>query len=338
MAYQLSITQPHVVLTNELEEMKKEASVSLPQAKTEKQLEAWRIEYMGTQGKFTRLTKLLSNISSEHKPKLGVAINIVKQDLLTMYESQKKLIHTSKKTKEQWFDVTMPGVKPSIGTIHPITKIIDEVTDIFRYLSFTVARGPEIELDEINFQKLRLPKTHPSRDTQETYYLSEELLLRVHTSSVQIRYMETHKPPIRIISPGRVYRRDQIDATHLPSFYQIEGLLVDKDSKLTDLLGTLSFFAKRLFGEDRNVRFYNHNFPYTEPSLEVEVQDKNGKWLEILGCGMVHPEVLENCGIDSKIYRGWAFGMGADRLAMLKYGISDIRYLYNGDLRFLNYS
>ncbi len=238
--------------------------------------------------------------------------------------------------EQKFFDPTIPGKKPAIGSLHPITKIINEVEAIFQRFGFSVASGPEVEWDEINFQKLLLGPDHPSRDTQETYYFDEKRLLRVHTSSVQIRYMSDHKPPIRIIVPGRVYRRDNIDATHLPSFHHIEGLLVDDRTKLSDLLGMLEYTAKQLFGHDRKVRFYGHNFPYTEPSLEVEAQNEKGKWLEILGCGMVHPQVLENCGIDSKKYRGWAFGMGADRLAMLKYGITDIRELYGGNLKFLN--
>lgn len=216
-----------------------------------------------------------------------------------------------------------------------MTKIFHEVEDVFKHFGFSVATGPEIEWDEINFQKLLLGPDHPSRDTQETYYFNPKQLLRVHTSSVQIRYLEKHQPPIRIISPGRVYRRDTIDTTHLPSFHQIEGLMVDDRTTLTDLLGMLEYTVKQLFGEERQVRFYGHHFPYTEPSLEVEMKDKQGKWVEILGCGMVHPQVLENCGVDSRKYQGWAFGMGADRLAMLKYGVQDIRSLFSGDLRFL---
>ena len=317
-----------------LQSLQKETEITIPNA-NKNELEQLRIRLLGGKGELAKISKSAPNVDKTQRAEVGKTLNEVKRYIEDLIENRQKELSQGRE-KKQLVDVTLPGIQPQFGDFHPISKIIYEVTDIFRYLGFSVAKGPEIELDEINFQKLRLDKTHPSRDTQETYYLSDELLLRVHTSSVQIRYMQTHKPPIRIISPGRVYRRDRIDATHLPSFYQIEGLLVDRDSKLTDLLGTLSFFVKRLFGEDRKVRFYGHNFPYTEPSLEVEVQDKSGKWLEILGCGMVHPEVLQNCNIDPEKYRGWAFGMGADRLAMLKYGITDIRLLYSGDLRFLN--
>lgn len=320
---------------NELLSLEREAQEKLKQATSQKEIEDLRIAYLGKKGKVAAISHTLPTLSSEEKAEIGRNLNAIKTNLELLFSQSLQSFRQVSPTKT-FFDPTMPGTTYPLGAMHPISKVIYEVTDIFRYLGFSVASGPEIELDEINFQKLRLYPTHPSRDTQETYYLSEEILLRVHTSSVQIRYMQEHEPPIRIISPGRVYRRDRIDATHLPSFFQIEGLLVDDCSKLTDLLGTLSFFVKRLFGESRKVRFYGHNFPYTEPSLEVEVLSEEGKWLEILGSGMVHPEVLENCGIDSKKYRGWAFGMGADRLAMLKYGIHDIRNLYSGDIRFLS--
>ena len=210
-----------------------------------------------------------------------------------------------------------------------------QVEDIFGRFGFSIATGPEVEWDKINFQKLLLGPDHPSRDTQETYYFDEKKLLRVHTSSVQVRYMESHQPPIRIVVPGRVYRRDTIDATHLPSFHQIEGLMVDDKTVLTDLLGMLEHFAKQLFGNKRKVRFYGHHFPYTEPSLEVEVQNDEGQWLEILGCGLIHPNVFKNVGYPKGKYSGFAFGMGVDRIAMLKHGINDIRLFYENDLRFL---
>ena len=282
------------------------------------------------------LSRLEKKLPAEEKIKLGRQINDIKTGLAAAI-AQKAASFTQAPVAKEWFDPTQPATLPNLGRLHPITKIINEVEDIFKRFGFSLAAGPEIEWDEINFQKLRLGPDHPSRDTQETYYFDDKRLLRVHTSSVQIRYMQMHQPPIRIISPGRVYRRDKIDATHLPSFHQIEGLMVDEVTTLSDLMGILEHAVKQLFGKDRPVRFYGHNFPYTEPSLEVEVQNKQGKWLEILGCGMVHPEVLTNCGLDPAKWQGWAFGMGADRLAMLKYSISDIRQLYAGDLRFLNY-
>lgn len=329
-------TQSQEVLLQTLDQIGVDAREKIRHAERFDDLEVLRIQYLGSHGELARISKELPKLSAEYKSGVGKQLNSVKKLLEELLNERKTVISEKEKKKNTWFDVTVPGKKPLYGALHPITKIIDEVTDIFHYLGFSVVQGPEVEWDEINFQKLRLDKNHPSRDTQETYYFNDEMLLRVHTSSVQIRYMQTHKPPIRIVSPGRAYRRDQIDATHLPAFYQIEGLLVDEDAKLTDLLGVLSFFVKRFFGKERKVRFYGHNFPYTEPSLEVEVQDENGKWLEILGCGMVHPEVLSNCGIDPTVFRGWAFGMGGERLAMLKYGITDIRLFYSGDLRFLN--
>lgn len=303
---------------------------------TPENLEDIKTKYLGKKGLVNQLAKHIPNMSTKDRKQAGKKLNQFKNHTQDQIRSELKPKTSNLEPNTKFFDPTVPVDKPNIGSLHPITKVINQIEDIFNRLGFSIATGPEVEWDEINFQKLRLGPDHPSRDTQETYYFDDKRLLRVHTSSVQIRYMESHKPPIRIISPGRVYRRDTIDATHLPSFFQIEGLMVDEKTTLTDLLGILEYAAKQLFGEDRNVRFYGHNFPYTEPSLEVEVEDDKGNWLEILGCGMVHPEVLENCGIDSGKYQGWAFGMGADRLAMLKYGITDIRSLYSGNQSFLN--
>ena len=315
--------------------LKNQALALINEAKDKKELERLRVEYLGRKGQVNQILKSLPDLDDEEKATLGRTANELKKAVETTIETKKDSLSKTP-VKKEFFDPTTPSSSSNLGQLHPITKIINEVEDIFSRFGFTVASGPEVEWDEINFQKLRLGKDHPSRDTQETYYFDQKQLLRVHTSSVQIRYMTDNQPPIRIISPGRVYRRDTIDATHLPSFHQIEGLLVDDKTTLTDLMGMLEHTAKSLFGQDRKVRFYGHNFPYTEPSLEVEVQNDQGKWLEILGCGVVHPEVLENCNIDSTKYQGWAFGMGADRLAMLKYNIKDIRSLYSGDLRFLN--
>ena len=296
-------------------------------------LEQFRLSLFGKSGEITQVLRELKKLSPEEKKTAGKEINGIKKILETAL--QDKADQLSVKKESNIPDSTLPGIKPNVGYLHPLTKVINEITDIFRYLGFSVADGPEMETDEYNFQKLLLDKDHPSRDTQETYYFDEKRLLRVHTSSVQVRYMETHKPPIRIIVPGRVYRRDQIDAWHLPSFYQIEGLMVDDKTTLTDLLGTLEFMVKKLFGEERKIKFYGHHFPYTEPSLEAAMLNEAGEWKEILGCGMVHPQVLKNCGIDPVKYQGWAFGMGPDRIAMLKYGITDIRLLHSNDLRFL---
>lgn len=319
----------------EIINLKNSAIALITDAGTAEDLETLRIKYLGRKGEINQLFESVVKLPPEQKTILGKNLNQAKAAIEQAIAAQSRRF-SSTPVEQKFFDPTIPGIKPSIGSIHPITKIMNEVEDIFKRFGFSVASGPEIEWDEINFQKLLLGPDHPSRDTQETYYFDEKQLLRVHTSSVQIRYMTGHKPPIRIIVPGRVYRRDNIDATHLPSFHQIEGLLVDDKTTLTDLLGMLEHTARQLFGQDRKVRFYGHNFPYTEPSLEVEVENEKGKWLEILGCGMVHPQVLENCGIDSNKFQGWAFGMGADRLAMLKYGITDIRQLYGGNVRFLN--
>lgn len=315
--------------------LKNEALALIGETKERKELEELRIKFLGRKGEINKLLQSIPALADQERSSFGRDVNNAKRAIeLALSEREKQL--RAAPSPMEFFDPTVPGVKPAIGALHPITRIMNEVEDIFGRFGFSIATGPEVEWDEINFQKLRLGPDHPSRDTQETYYFDEKRLLRVHTSSVQIRYMTDHKPPIRVISPGRVYRRDNIDATHLPSFHMIEGLMVDDRTTLTDLLGILEFAAKQLFGTERKVRFYGHNFPYTEPSLEVEAQNEKGEWLEIVGCGMVHPQVLENCGIDSTKYQGWAFGMGADRLAMLKYGIDDIRLLYGEDVRFLN--
>ncbi|MBI5356809.1 phenylalanine--tRNA ligase subunit alpha [Candidatus Collierbacteria bacterium] len=321
--------------TEEIMSLKNNAIALISQTQSAEELEELRVKYLGRKGEINKLLLTLPKLDPEQRSSYGTAVNSAKNQI-EMAISEKTKQSSTVKINREFFDPTVPGNPAPAGALHPITKIFHEVEDIFGKFGFSVSTGPEVEWDEINFQKLLLGPDHPSRDTQETYYFDETRLLRVHTSSVQVRYMESHQPPIRIVVPGRVYRRDTIDATHLPSFHQIEGLMVDDKTVLTDLLGMLEHFAKQLFGNKRKVRFYGHHFPYTEPSLEVEVQMENGKWLEILGCGMVHPQVLENCGINSKKYQGWAFGMGAERLAMLKYGIADIRSLYEGNVKFLN--
>lgn len=320
---------------DDISSVKNNAIALISGAESSEELEELRIKYLGRKGEINQLMAKLPKLTGDERKTFGRNVNEAKKTIETVLE-QKQGSFNKFEISPEYFDPTMPGITPKIGALHPITKIFNEVEDIFDRFGFTVANGPEIEWDEINFQKLLLGPDHPSRDTQETYYFDDKRLLRVHTSSVQVRYMQTHQPPIRIISPGRVYRRDTVDATHLPSFHQIEGLMIDDHTTLSDLLGVLEYFVKQLLGQKRKVRFYGHHFPYTEPSLEVEVLSQNGKWLEILGCGMVHPQVLKNCGIDNKRYQGWAFGMGADRLAMLKYEISDIRQLIEGNLKFLN--
>lgn len=312
------------------------ATKEIDQAQNSAELQDLRIKYLGRKGGLvTQLTEKLPSLSIEQKREFGPLINQLKRTVEQALATQKP---TNQQTSEPFFDITQPALNIPKGHIHPTTQVINQIKDIFRYLGFSFIDGPEVELDLYNFQKLRLHPDHPARDTQQTYYLTadQKVLLRTHTSPMQIRYMEKHEPPIRILSPGRAYRRDQIDSTHLPAFYQMEGLLVDQDTKMTDLIGVLEFFAKRMFGKSAKVRVYGHNFPYTEPSIELEVfYPKLNKWVELLGAGMVHPEVLTNSGIDPERYRGWAFGMGPERIAMLKYGIEDIRHFYSGDLRFL---
>ncbi len=276
-----------------LEIISNEAVSKLNKVKSKEEFESLRIRYFGRKrGVLTKLASELPSLSVEEKRKWGPKFNQLKQNLSTLFENKEKslvLVEEENKVKKNapgdslLFDPTVSGTKLTVGHTHPLTQIIDEVKDIFHYLGFSWVDGPEVETDKYNFQKLLIHKDHPSRDVQQTYYINDELLLRTHTSPVQIRYMEKHKPPIRIISPGRVYRRDMPDATHLPDFLQIEGLLIDEKASLTDLLGVLDFFVKRLFGSKSRVRFYGHNFPYTEPSVEVEVYHKKRGWIEILG-------------------------------------------------------
>jgi len=329
----------------DIENLQKSLKTAVSKISSAEEVEKLRIEYLGRkQGKITDLYSQIPSLSLENKRKLVPLINNLKKEAEKQFSEKsktktKKILQESKVTKETpdiyLLDPTIPAQKPNTGHKHPTMLIVEEIKEIFHYLGFDWADGPEVEFDLYNFQKLRLHKDHPARDTQQTFYLSDEVLLRTQTSSMQIRYMESHKPPLRMLFPGRVYRREQLDATHLPAFYQVEGLLVDTKTSMTDLIGVLDYFAKKMFGPKTKIRIYGHHFPYTEPSIEVEVLWKGGKWLEILGAGMVHPEVLKNCKIDPKVYRGWAFGMGPERIAMLKYGIEDIRLFYSNDLNFL---
>ena len=328
-----------------LRKIEKEAVTNLTKLKDKEELEDFRIHYMGRKkGILTKIASEFPKLSNEQKREIGPNFNSLKKKLTTLIEEKSQTLPPVTKPERQEeqvetkglpFDPTAPGSKAILGKSHPLTKITDEVKNVFHYLGFSWVDGPEVESDLYNFQKLLISKDHPSRDVQQTYYIDKKHLLRTHTSPMQIRYMEHHKPPIRIISPGRCYRRDMPDATHSPDFLQIEGLLVDEKASLTNLIGVLDFFMKRMFGQKTRIRFYGHNFPYTEPSIEVEVYHEKQGWIEILGSGMVHPKVLENSNIDPEKYQGWAFGMGTNRLAMLKFGVDDIRNLYSGDLRFL---
>lgn len=313
------------------------------------EVENLRINYLGKKGEITSILKEMGKLSKEERPVIGKVANEVREALEEAISSKKdelKTIEKNKKLKEEVIDVTMPSKKVRVGKLHPISQIIDEVSEIFIGMGFSIAEGPEVETVENNFDALNAPKDHPSRDMSDTFYVNSELLLRTQTSPVQIRTMKNNELPIKIISPGRCFRFDAPDSTHSPMFHQIEGLVVGKDITMAQLKGTLNTFVKKLFGENTKTKFRPHNFPFTEPSAEVDVtcfkcegkgcsMCKGEGWIEILGAGMVHPNVLRNCGIDPEVYSGFAFGMGVDRITMLKYEIDDIRLLFENNMRFL---
>ncbi|MDI6604544.1 MAG: phenylalanine--tRNA ligase subunit alpha [Thermoanaerobacteraceae bacterium] len=311
-------------------------------------LEDLRIKYLGKKGELTKILRSMGELSPEERPVIGQLANEIRVEIENILASFKnKLIEKEKEKtiKSQYIDITLPGDKVKIGSKHPMTKVLDEIEEIFLGLGFSIVEGPEIELDYYNFEALNTPSDHPARDLQDTFYITPNILLRTQTSPVQVRTMEKTKPPIRIISPGRVYRSDEIDATHSPVFNQIEGLAVDKGITMGDLKGVLNLFARKLFGDETKTKFRPHYFPFTEPSAEMDVSCFvcGGKgcrvcgysgWIEILGSGMVHPNVLKMSGIDPEEYTGFAFGLGLDRITMLRYGIDDLRLLYENDLRF----
>lgn len=321
---------------------------SVKNATNEAEIEEIRVKVLGKKGELTQILKKLGTLSAEERPQMGQLANEVRAKLESAIgekTEQLKNEKLSKKLIEEKIDVTMPGKRQELGYRHPLTTVLDELKDIFIGMGFSIVEGPEIELDYYNFEALNLPKDHPARDTQDTFYITENILLRTQTSPVQVRVMEKTAPPLRIISPGRVFRSDEVDATHSPLFHQVEGLVVDKGVTMGDLKGTLEIFAKRLYGNDAVVRFRPHHFPFTEPSAEMDIQCfscggkgcrlcKNEGWIEILGCGMVHPKVLQNCGIDPEEYSGFAFGVGLERIAMRRYNIDDMRLLYENDMNF----
>lgn len=328
--------------------IKKEADEALHEASAD--LEALRIRFLGKKGELTAVLRGMGSLSPEERPEVGALANEVRAYIegeITKLKAEHELRVKENKLREERLDVTMPARLPSVGERHPLAKTQRDMEDIFLGMGFTIVDGPEVELDYYNFQALNMPEGHPARDTQDTFYITDKILLRSQTSGVQIRTMEKTKPPIRIISPGRVYRSDAVDATHSPLFHQVEGLVVDRGITMGDLRGTLLAFAKSLFGSETRIRFRPHHFPYTEPSAEVDVSCfvcggegcrlcKNEGWIEVLGCGMVHPNVLRECDIDPDVYSGFAFGIGIERVAMLKYHIDDMRLLYENDLRFLS--
>ena len=311
--------------------------------------EQLRVSFLGKKGKLTSVLREMGGLSAEERPVIGKAANEVRthmENKLADIAMKVKEEEKSHKLKREVIDVTIPSDMPGAGSRHPLNMAINEILDIFLGLGYSIAEGPEVELDKYNFELLRIPEGHPARDTQDTFYFNDKVLLRTQTSGMQIRIMEKQKPPLKVICPGKVYRSDALDATHSPVFHQIEGLVVDKGVTMGDLVGSLRLFAKKLFGEKIEIRLRPHHFPFTEPSVEVDLTCwscggrgcrvcKNEGWIEVLGAGMVHPEVLSNCGIDPEVYSGFAFGIGVERTAMGRYGIDDIRLLYENDVRFL---
>ena len=308
-----------------------------------------RVSALGKKGALTELLKSMKEVAPQDRPKVGQMVNEVRAEIETALETEKAKLEDrvmEARLKNEVIDVTLPAKKNSVGHRHPNTIALEEVERIFVGMGYEVVRGPEVEKDYYNFEALNIPKDHPARDEQDTFFINDSILLRSQTSPVQARAMEKGKLPIRMIAPGRVFRSDEVDATHSPSFHQIEGLVVDKNVTFADLKGTLEEFAKELFGAETKTKFRPHHFPFTEPSAEVDVSCfkcggkgcrfcKGSGWIEILGCGMVHPHVLEMCGIDPNEYTGFAFGVGLERIALLKYEIDDMRLLYENDIRFL---
>ncbi len=338
-------------MQKKISEIKEQLQNRLNQVNTLNELNDLRVEFLGKKGLITELSSMMKDIPFEEKKTFGSLLNAIKDetnDLINHKKETLEMDELQKKLETESIDVTLPGTKLTVGGIHPLIRVIDEIEEVFVSMGYDVVEGPEIETDLYNFEKLNLPKGHPARDAQDSFYITDEMLLRSQTSPVQARTMDANieKGPIRVICPGKVYRRDDDDATHSHQFTQIEGLVVDKDISLADLKGTLEILAKKLFGEEREIRFRPSFFPFTEPSIEVDVSCfkcggvgcpicKETGWIEILGSGMVHPNVLKGCGYDPEKYTGFAFGIGPDRVAMLKYGIQDVRSFYTNDLRFL---
>lgn len=321
----------------ELEAIIKEAQKAVSEANTPAELDAVRVAYMGKKGKVTDLMKGLGALSSEERPAAGQKINLAKQEVQGLINSKIQLLKQAElnaKLSSESIDVSLPGRSTEIGNLHPVSRTIARIEQFFGELGFAVKEGPEIEDGFHNFDALNIPKNHPARADHDTFYFNPNLMLRTQTSGVQIRTMEAESPPLRIISPGRVYRNDY-DQTHTPMFHQVEGLMVDKNVSFAELKGILHDFLHHFFEEDLKVRFRPSYFPFTEPSAEVDVMGKDGKWLEVLGCGMVHPNVLRAVNIDPEEYTGFAFGMGVERLTMLRYGVTDLRSFFENDVRFL---
>lgn len=336
-------------MREQLNNIKVEAEKRLQEVKALDELENLRLRFLGKKGELTAVLRGMGALSQEERPVIGQLANDVRSFVESRIEEVAKALRDKEREKQleaEAIDVTIPGKRRFIGKKHPLSIVLDEIEEVFISLGYEIAEGPEVELDYYNFEALNIPKGHPARDAQDTFYINDKILLRSQTSPVQIRVMEEKKPPIKIICPGRVYRSDAVDATHSPIFHQVEGLVVDRGVTMGDLIGTLQLFARRLFGENTKIRLRPHHFQFTEPSAEVDVSCwacggkgcricKDEGWIEILGAGMVHPKVLQNCKIDPNEYSGFAFGLGVERTTMGKFNIDDLRHLYENDMRFL---
>ncbi|CDA29743.1 MULTISPECIES: phenylalanine--tRNA ligase subunit alpha [unclassified Eubacterium (in: firmicutes)] len=337
-------------MKEKLKAIREEAVSKILESENLDKLNEIRVAYLGKKGQLTEVLKGMKDVAPEDRPKVGQMVNETRAAIEEKMEEVKNNLAAKAreaKLKAEVIDVTLPAKKNKIGHLHPNTVALEELEKIFVGLGYEVVEGPEVEYDYYNFEALNIPANHPAKDEQDTFYINRNMVLRTQTSSVQVHVMENEKPPIRIISPGRVFRSDEVDATHSPSFHQVEGLVIDKNVTFADLKGTLQEFAKELFGADTKVKFRPHHFPFTEPSAEMDVTCfkcggkgcrfcKGEGWIEILGCGMVHPHVLEMSGIDPEEYTGFAFGVGLERIALLKYEIDDMRLLYENDDRFLS--
>ncbi len=337
-------------MKQQLEQIKTAALEAIAAAENSADCENIRVKYLGKKGELTAILKMMGGLSPEERPIMGQLVNTAKAEVevaLSVKVTEMQAAAEELKLKEETIDITMPAKTDKTGKLHPLNTVLNDMIDIFQSMGFDVVDGPEVETDHYNFECLNVPADHPARDMQDTFYLAENILLRTQTSAAQIRTMETRKPPIRVICPGRVFRADEVDATHSPVFHQIEGLVVDKGVTMCDLKGVLEQFAHEIYGPDTKVKFRPSFFPFTEPSVEVDVSCsecggkgcrvcKGAGWIEILGAGMVHPNVLRSCGIDPEEYSGFAFGIGLDRLTTTRYKISDIRLLFENDKRFLD--
>ncbi len=338
-----------IIMRENLERLKLQVASELEAVESSAELDALKVKFLGKKGELTAILKQMGKLSAEERPVIGALANDVRKFIEDNIALRSEIIakaELEERLKAEAVDVTLPGKQKELGHSHPMTHLLDEICDILIGMGFEVVSGPEIDTEYYNFTALNHPAGHPARDPQDTFYFNDEVLLRTQTSSVQARVMENRKPPIRVIAPGRVYRKDEVDMTHSPMFHQVEGLVVDRNITMADLKGTLDTLFKRIYGNDAKIRFRPHHFPFTEPSAEMDLQCfachgegcrvcKGEGWIEMLGCGMVHPRVLEMCGIDPNEYSGFAFGLGTDRMTMTRYGVNDLRLFFENDIRFL---